>query len=159
MGWEAPRVLAEMADADGLYFDSLSQIKMDSVTRKRVALLGDAGYGATMGGLGTGRAVVCSDVLAGNRRAPAATNRGVPPVRAEDPQLRRRLPEAGQRGRAVSGAPHPPRGTQVVGTGRAVGQVPPRPDRRDQRRAVLSCASTALSAVGMRSAQVAISCR
>jgi 2-polyprenyl-6-methoxyphenol hydroxylase-like FAD-dependent oxidoreductase len=65
MGWEVPRVLAAMADADWLYFDSLSQIRMDSVTRGRVALLGDAGYGATMGGLGTGLAVVCSYVLAG----------------------------------------------------------------------------------------------
>jgi 2-polyprenyl-6-methoxyphenol hydroxylase-like FAD-dependent oxidoreductase len=65
MGWEVPRVLAAMADADWLYFDSLSQIKMDGFTRGRVALVGDAGYGATMGGLGTGLAVVCSYVLAG----------------------------------------------------------------------------------------------
>ena len=65
MGWELLRVLAAMADADWLYFDSVSQIKMDRVTRGRVALLGDAGYGATMGGLGTGLAVVCSYVLAG----------------------------------------------------------------------------------------------
>ena len=65
MGWEVPRVLEAMTTADSLYFDSLSQIKMDTVTRGRVALLGDAGYGATMGGLGTGLAVVSSYVLAG----------------------------------------------------------------------------------------------
>ena len=65
VGWEAPRALAALADADWLYFDSFSQIKMDRFTRGRVALLGDAGYGATMGGLGTGLAVVCSYVLAG----------------------------------------------------------------------------------------------
>jgi 2-polyprenyl-6-methoxyphenol hydroxylase-like FAD-dependent oxidoreductase len=65
MGWEVPRVLAAMTGADWLYFDSLSQIKMDRFTHGRVALIGDAGYGATMGGLGTGLAVVSSYVLAG----------------------------------------------------------------------------------------------
>lgn len=65
LGWETPRVLAAMAQADSMYFDSISQIRMDRVSHGRVALLGDAGYGATMGGLGTGLAVVSAYLLAG----------------------------------------------------------------------------------------------
>lgn len=65
VGWEVPRVLDAMRDADRLYFDSLSQIKMDTVSRGRITLLGDAGYGATMGGLGTGLAAISAYVLAG----------------------------------------------------------------------------------------------
>ena len=38
---------------------------MDHFSRGRVVLLGDAGYGATMGGIGTGLAMVGAYVLAG----------------------------------------------------------------------------------------------
>jgi 2-polyprenyl-6-methoxyphenol hydroxylase-like FAD-dependent oxidoreductase len=65
MGWEAPAVLAALADADDLYFDAIAQVHVDRLTRGRVALLGDAGYGATMGGMGTGVAIVAAYVLAG----------------------------------------------------------------------------------------------
>lgn len=65
MAWEVPHVLTAMTGTDWMYFDSLSQIKMDRFTHGRVVLLGDAGYGATMGGLGTGLAVVSAHVLAG----------------------------------------------------------------------------------------------
>jgi 2-polyprenyl-6-methoxyphenol hydroxylase-like FAD-dependent oxidoreductase len=65
MGWETPRVLAAMADVEWLYFDSVSQVHLPRVVDGRVGLLGDAGYGATMGGLGTGLAVVGAYVLAG----------------------------------------------------------------------------------------------
>jgi 2-polyprenyl-6-methoxyphenol hydroxylase-like FAD-dependent oxidoreductase len=64
-GWEVPQLLAAMREAPDFYFDSLSQIHMESWSRGRIALLGDAGYGATMGGLGTGLAVVAAYVLAG----------------------------------------------------------------------------------------------
>lgn len=65
MGWEGPRVLEALEAADDLYFDAIAQIHVDRLTEGRVALLGDAGYGATMGGMGTGAAVVGAYVLAG----------------------------------------------------------------------------------------------
>ncbi|GHK04635.1 FAD-dependent oxidoreductase [Streptomyces sp. Y2F8-2] len=65
MGWEAPAVLKALEDADDLYFDAIAQIHVDRLTKGRVVLLGDAGYGATMGGMGTGVAVVGAYVLAG----------------------------------------------------------------------------------------------
>lgn len=65
MGWEAPRVLEALEDADDLYFDAIAQIHVERLTKGRVVLLGDAGYGATMGGMGTGVAVVGAYVLAG----------------------------------------------------------------------------------------------
>ncbi|MFE0249936.1 FAD-dependent monooxygenase [Streptomyces sp. NPDC059010] len=64
-GWEGPNVLKALETADDLYFDAIAQIHVDRLTRGRVALLGDAGYGATMGGMGTGVAVVGAYVLAG----------------------------------------------------------------------------------------------
>ncbi|MFJ8362830.1 FAD-dependent monooxygenase [Streptomyces sp. NPDC093984] len=65
MGWEAPAVLKALEDADDLYFDAIAQIHVDRLTKGRVVLLGDAGYGATMGGMGTGVAVVGAYALAG----------------------------------------------------------------------------------------------
>ena len=65
MGWEAPTVLKALEDADELYFDAIAQIHVDRLAKGRVVLLGDAGYGATMGGMGTGVAVVGAYVLAG----------------------------------------------------------------------------------------------
>ncbi|UUU30643.1 FAD-dependent monooxygenase [Streptomyces sp. CA-210063] len=65
MGWEGPNVLKALEAADDLYFDAIAQIHVDRLTKGRVALLGDAGYGATMGGMGTGVAIVGAYVLAG----------------------------------------------------------------------------------------------
>src|SRR5262245_4200183 len=65
-GWESPRLLELLATAPDLYFDSCSTIKMDSWSRGRVALLGDAGYcPSSLSGQGTGLAVVGAYVLAG----------------------------------------------------------------------------------------------
>jgi 2-polyprenyl-6-methoxyphenol hydroxylase-like FAD-dependent oxidoreductase len=65
MGWEVPRMLAELENADDLYLDSISTIVMDTWTRGRVTLVGDAGYspGPAVGG-GTSLAVVGAYVLA-----------------------------------------------------------------------------------------------
>ncbi|NKQ23397.1 FAD-dependent monooxygenase [Streptomyces galbus] len=65
MGWETPAVLEALASTDRLYFDAIAQVHVDRLTLGRVALVGDAGYGATMGGMGTGAAVVGAHVLAG----------------------------------------------------------------------------------------------
>jgi 2-polyprenyl-6-methoxyphenol hydroxylase-like FAD-dependent oxidoreductase len=64
-GWQVPRLLAEMDAAQDFYFDSISQIVMDSCVRGRVGLVGDAGYspGPAVGG-GTSLAMVGAYVLA-----------------------------------------------------------------------------------------------
>ncbi|MFI5736011.1 FAD-dependent monooxygenase [Kribbella sp. NPDC051587] len=66
IGWEAPRLIDEMRNAPDFYFDSTSQIKLDSYSRGRVALVGDAGYCASsLSGMGTSLAIVGAYVLAG----------------------------------------------------------------------------------------------
>ncbi|MEU8383866.1 FAD-dependent monooxygenase [Streptosporangium sp. NPDC048865] len=69
-GWEVPRLLDEMDGSSAFYFDSITQIRMDSWSRGRVSLVGDAGYspGAAVGG-GTSLAVVGAYVLAGELAA------------------------------------------------------------------------------------------
>lgn len=65
LGWEVPRLLAELDRAEDLYLDSISQIVMPSWTRGRVALVGDAGYcpGPAVGG-GTSLAIIGAYLLA-----------------------------------------------------------------------------------------------
>jgi 2-polyprenyl-6-methoxyphenol hydroxylase-like FAD-dependent oxidoreductase len=64
-GWQVPRLLAEIDAAEDFYFDSISQIVMDSWIKGRVTLVGDAGYspGPAVGG-GTSIAMVGAYVLA-----------------------------------------------------------------------------------------------
>jgi 2-polyprenyl-6-methoxyphenol hydroxylase-like FAD-dependent oxidoreductase len=65
-GWEVPRLLDEMDSAEDFYFDSISQIRMDTWSTGRVTLVGDAGYcpAPAVGG-GTALAVIGAYVLAG----------------------------------------------------------------------------------------------
>jgi len=65
LGWEVPRALTALDAAPHLYFDAIAQVRMEKLSTGRVVLLGDAGYGATMGGMGTGLAIVGAYVLAG----------------------------------------------------------------------------------------------
>ncbi|WP_067473925.1 FAD-dependent monooxygenase [Nocardia amamiensis] len=66
VGWEVPRMLAELAGFDDVYLDSVSQVRMAGrYTEGRVALVGDSAYGNTLGGFGTGLAVVGAYVIAG----------------------------------------------------------------------------------------------
>ncbi|HEX3752457.1 MAG TPA: FAD-dependent monooxygenase [Streptosporangiaceae bacterium] len=66
LGGEVPSMLAELGGLDGFYLDAIGQVRMDDgYTRGRVALVGDAGYANTLGGFGTGLAVVGAYVLAG----------------------------------------------------------------------------------------------
>lgn len=64
-GWEVPRLLADLPGSEDLHLDTLSRVELDSFTRGRVALVGDAGYGNTLGGFGSGLSVVGAYVLAG----------------------------------------------------------------------------------------------
>ncbi|MFI0777372.1 FAD-dependent monooxygenase [Streptomyces sp. NPDC021212] len=65
LGWEVPRLLASLHQAPDLYFDSISRADVDTWSTGRVCLVGDAACGATIGGMGTGTAVVAAYVLAG----------------------------------------------------------------------------------------------
>jgi len=69
LGWQVPRLLTEMPAAPDFYFDTTSQIRMDTWSDGRVTLIGDAGYAAGPGGNGTGNAVVAAYVLAGELAA------------------------------------------------------------------------------------------
>ncbi|MEV4262243.1 FAD-dependent monooxygenase [Kribbella sp. NPDC049584] len=65
LGWHVPELLKGLPSATELYFDSISRVSVDRWSTDRIVLLGDAGYGATFGALGTGTAVVGAYVLAG----------------------------------------------------------------------------------------------
>jgi 2-polyprenyl-6-methoxyphenol hydroxylase-like FAD-dependent oxidoreductase len=66
VGGEVPGMLAELPGLDGFYLDSMSQVRMKGqYTTGRIALVGDSAYGNTLGGVGTGLAVVGAYVLAG----------------------------------------------------------------------------------------------
>ncbi|ONI85191.1 FAD-dependent oxidoreductase [Saccharothrix sp. ALI-22-I] len=69
LGWETPRLLASLEDTTELYFDSISRVDVRPWSRGRVALVGDAACGATIGGMGAGTAIVGAYVLAGELAA------------------------------------------------------------------------------------------
>jgi 2-polyprenyl-6-methoxyphenol hydroxylase-like FAD-dependent oxidoreductase len=65
-GWQASRVLNEIDHGADLYFDHVGQVKLDTWSRGRVALVGDAAYCASpLSGMGTSLALTGSYVLAG----------------------------------------------------------------------------------------------
>lgn len=69
-GWETSKLLEAMRGAPDFYFDSASQIVLDSYSRGRVALVGDAAYcAAPLSGMGTSLAIVGAYVLAGELAA------------------------------------------------------------------------------------------
>lgn len=66
VGWECPRILAAMDRASDVYFDRVSQIRMDRWTNGRTALIGDAAACVSLlAGEGTGLAMAEAYVLAG----------------------------------------------------------------------------------------------
>ncbi|MFE7800569.1 FAD-dependent monooxygenase [Nocardia sp. NPDC057440] len=67
LGWELPRMLTEIDEFEDVFLDSISKVDMKKVgyTKGRVALVGDSAYGNTLGGFGTGLAVVGAYVIAG----------------------------------------------------------------------------------------------
>jgi 2-polyprenyl-6-methoxyphenol hydroxylase-like FAD-dependent oxidoreductase len=69
-GWQSDRLLREMQYAPDFYFDSVGQVHMDTWSRGRVALLGDAAYcPSSLSGMGSGLALVGAYVLAGELAA------------------------------------------------------------------------------------------
>ena len=64
--WECRRILAELDRTTDLYFDRVSQIKIDSWSRGRIALVGDAAFCVSlMAGQGSALAMTAAYVLAG----------------------------------------------------------------------------------------------
>ncbi|MGW0962645.1 FAD-dependent monooxygenase [Streptomyces gelaticus] len=66
-GWEVPGMVAAMRDADDLFFDVVSQIRMPRWSSGRVALVGDAAYSPSfLTGQGSSLALVGAYMLAGS---------------------------------------------------------------------------------------------
>lgn len=69
MQWEAPAILQRMEEAENVYFDRVSQIRMANWTKGRTALVGDAAACASLlAGEGTGLAMTEAYTLAGELR-------------------------------------------------------------------------------------------
>jgi len=64
-GWRIPELMARVPDSTDFYLDSISRVHMDHYAKGRVVLIGDSAYGNTLGGFGTGLAIVAAYVLAG----------------------------------------------------------------------------------------------
>ncbi|GAA0447676.1 FAD-dependent monooxygenase [Streptomyces olivaceiscleroticus] len=65
LGWHVPRLLGSLRAAPEMYFDSISRADVPVWSKGRIGLVGDAACGATLGGMGTGTALVAAYVLAG----------------------------------------------------------------------------------------------
>lgn len=65
IGWRVPEVLDALDCATDLYVDAIATVHVDRYADGRIALLGDAAWGGTLGGQGTSLAIVGAYVLAG----------------------------------------------------------------------------------------------
>lgn len=69
-GWETQNLLNLMKTSDDFYFDAITQVKMNSWTKGRIALVGDAGYcPSPLSGQGNNLAFVGAYILAGELKA------------------------------------------------------------------------------------------
>jgi len=65
-GWECKPILAALDETDDLYFDRVSQIRMESWSRGRVGLMGDAAFCVSLlAGQGSALAMAGAYILAG----------------------------------------------------------------------------------------------
>jgi 2-polyprenyl-6-methoxyphenol hydroxylase-like FAD-dependent oxidoreductase len=69
LGWLTPTLLAHLDDATDLYFDQICRVDIRPWWKGRIALVGDAACGATIGGQGNGTALVAAYTLAGELAA------------------------------------------------------------------------------------------
>jgi 2-polyprenyl-6-methoxyphenol hydroxylase-like FAD-dependent oxidoreductase len=63
--WRVPDLLAALRDVPEIYFDTISQIRLDHWSTGRIVLLGDAAWCTGPGGNGTGHAMLGAYTLAG----------------------------------------------------------------------------------------------
>ncbi|MDX8054170.1 FAD-dependent monooxygenase [Lentzea sp. BCCO 10_0798] len=79
-GWEVPGLVKAMHEADDLFFDTVSQIRMPRWSSGRVALAGDAAHAPSfLTGQGSSLALVGAYVLAGNMNDFEAYERTIRP--------------------------------------------------------------------------------
>ncbi len=64
-GWRVPALLDALRDTPDLYFDTISQIRLDRWSAGRIALVGDSAWGPGPGGSATGLAMLGAYTLAG----------------------------------------------------------------------------------------------
>ncbi|KAI1330956.1 oxidoreductase [Xylariaceae sp. FL0255] len=65
-GWESERIIKGMETANDFYYDMVAQVKMDTWSKGRIVLLGDAGYCASpISGMGTTLGLTGGYTLAG----------------------------------------------------------------------------------------------
>ncbi|MDA2809835.1 FAD-dependent monooxygenase [Nocardiopsis sp. RSe5-2] len=74
-GWRLPELLKGLPQASSIHLDAIARVDMKGFTRGRVALLGDAAQGNTLGGFGSGLALVGAYVLAGELAAAGGDHR------------------------------------------------------------------------------------
>lgn len=87
-GWECRRMLEALDEVDDLYFDVVSQVRLDSWSTGRIALVGDAAACVSLlAGEGTGLALLEAYVLAGELHAADGDFRRA--FRAYEDRLRR----------------------------------------------------------------------
>lgn len=87
MGWHVPRLLSGLTEAGELYFDAIARVHVSRWTVGRIALLGDAAWGVTLGGMGVGTGVVGAYMLAGELAAAHGTHG--PALAAYERRMRR----------------------------------------------------------------------
>ncbi len=69
VGWECPQIVAAMASVSSIYFDRVSQIRLDRWTKGCTALVGDAAACVSLvAGEGSGLAMAEAYILAGELR-------------------------------------------------------------------------------------------
>lgn len=66
IGWECPKILEALDSCNEVYFDGVSQIRMDTWSKGRVGLVGDAAFcPSLLAGQGSALAMIAAYVLAG----------------------------------------------------------------------------------------------
>jgi 2-polyprenyl-6-methoxyphenol hydroxylase-like FAD-dependent oxidoreductase len=73
-GWLVPELMAQLGDADDLYFNRDAQVRVACWSQGRSVLLGDAAFGGSLG-MGTSMALVGAYVLAGELAAAGGDHR------------------------------------------------------------------------------------
>ena len=74
--WHVPHLLESLEPASELYFDAICRVHVPRMSAGRVALLGDAAFGVTLGGMGVGTGIVGAYVLAGELATSGGDHRG-----------------------------------------------------------------------------------
>jgi 2-polyprenyl-6-methoxyphenol hydroxylase-like FAD-dependent oxidoreductase len=74
LGWECPQILAALDSCPDLYYDRVSQIRMQTWSKGRVGLIGDAGFCPSfLAGQGSALAMAAAYVLAGELGATSSS--------------------------------------------------------------------------------------